>query len=174
MSPAYKRTIGYQRVNCHIFFDVKMENFRRKSRLVAEGHVTEPPETITYASLVSRETVRTSLTLAFLNELPVKVSYIQNAFITALVTEKIWIVLGQEFGEDTGWKSIVFLALYGLNSAVVAFWNHLADCMHHLRLFPCPADLDIWMKPMVRPEDGFDYYSYVLIYVDDVMVIHND
>ena len=27
---------------------------------------------------------------------------------------------------------------------------------------------------MVRPEDGFKCYSYVLIYVDDVMVIHND
>ena len=27
---------------------------------------------------------------------------------------------------------------------------------------------------MVRPEDGFDYNAYVLIYVDDVMVIHHD
>ena len=27
---------------------------------------------------------------------------------------------------------------------------------------------------MLRPEDGFDYYAYVLIYVDDVMVIHHD
>ena len=27
---------------------------------------------------------------------------------------------------------------------------------------------------MVRPEYGFDYYAYVLIYVDCVMVIHND
>ena len=149
MSPAYKRTIGYQRVNCHIFFDVKMENFRRKSRLVAEGHVTEPPETITYASLVSRETVRTSLTLAFLNELPVKVSYIQNAFITALVTEKIWIVLGQEFGEDAGRKAILVRSIYGLKGAVAAFRNHLADCMHHLGFLPCTSDLDLWMKQMV-------------------------
>ena len=27
---------------------------------------------------------------------------------------------------------------------------------------------------MVRPDDRFNYYAYVLIYVDDVMVIHND
>ena len=27
---------------------------------------------------------------------------------------------------------------------------------------------------MVRPEDGLDYYAYVPIYVDDVMVIHHD
>ena len=30
------------------------------------------------------------------------------------------------------------------------------------------------MKPMVRPEDIFEYYAYVIIYVDDVMVIHHD
>ena len=27
---------------------------------------------------------------------------------------------------------------------------------------------------MVRSDDGFNYYAYVLIYVDDVMVIHHD
>ena len=30
------------------------------------------------------------------------------------------------------------------------------------------------MKPMVRPDDGFNYYAYVLIYVDSVMVVHHD
>ena len=30
------------------------------------------------------------------------------------------------------------------------------------------------MKPMVRPEDGFDYYAYVQIYLDDVIVIHHN
>ena len=46
--------------------------------------------------------------------------------------------------------------------------------MHYLGFLPCPADLDLYMKPMVRPEDEFEYYAYVLIYVDDVMVIHQD
>ena len=65
-------------------------------------------------------------------------------------------------------------AIYGLNSEGSAFRNHLTDCIHHLVFFSCPDDLDLWMKPMVRPEDGFDYYSYVLIYVDDVVVVHHD
>ena len=65
-------------------------------------------------------------------------------------------------------------ALYGLKSDGSAFQNHLVDCMHHLVFLPCPADQDLWMNPMARPYDGFDYYSYVLIYVDDVMVIHHD
>ena len=45
---------GYQRINCHMVFDVKMEDFRQKARLVARGHMTEAPPTITYASVVSR------------------------------------------------------------------------------------------------------------------------
>ena len=99
---------------------------------------------------------------------------VQNAYITAPVTEKIWIVLGQEFGKDAGMKAIVVCSLFVLKSAGAPFWNILADCMHHLRFLPCPANLNIWMKSMVRPENSFDYYAFVLIYVDNVMVIHHD
>ena len=166
--------IGYQRVNCHIIFDVNMEDFRRKARLVAGRHVTEPPATITYTSVVSKETVRINLTLAALNDFPVKVADIQNAYMTAPVIEKIWAVLGQEFGEDAGRKFIVVWAIYGLKSTGAAFWNHFKEYMQHLVFLTCPADLYLWMKPTVRPEDRFYYYAELLIYVDDVMVIHND
>ena len=30
------------------------------------------------------------------------------------------------------------------------------------------------MKPMVSSDDGFNYYAYVLIYVDGAMVVHHD
>ena len=90
------------------------------------------------------------------------------------VTEKIQTVLGPEFGEDSGRKAIVVRALYGLKSARATFWNHLEDCMHHLGILPYPADLYLWIKPMVSPGDGFNYYAYVLIYVDDVMIIHHE
>ena len=46
--------IGYQRVNCHMVFDVWIEKFRRKARFVSGEHVTESPATTTYASVVSR------------------------------------------------------------------------------------------------------------------------
>ena len=46
--------IGYQRVNFHMIFDFKMEYSRRKARLVAGRHMTEPPETITYAIILLR------------------------------------------------------------------------------------------------------------------------
>ena len=46
--------------------------------------------------------------------------------------------------------------------------------MNHLGFLPCPDDLYIWMEPMVRRDDGFNYDVYVLIYVDNFMVIHHD
>ena len=79
----------YQFVKCHIVWDVKMEDFRRKARLVAGGHMTTAPAAITYASVVTRETVRIALTLAALNDLEVKVGDVENAYITAPVREKI-------------------------------------------------------------------------------------
>ena len=40
---------GYQFVNCHIIFDIKMgEGFRRKSHLVVGGHRTEVPVSLAY------------------------------------------------------------------------------------------------------------------------------
>ena len=50
-----------------MIFYVKMEDYRRKARLVAGGHVTEPPDTITYASVVLRDKLRIALTLNALN-----------------------------------------------------------------------------------------------------------
>lgn len=48
---------GYQFVRCHLIFDIKMEDFCRKAKLVAGGHMTEVPATITYASVVTRDTL---------------------------------------------------------------------------------------------------------------------
>jgi hypothetical protein len=48
--------VGYQKIPCHMIFDINMEDFRCKARLVAGGHMTKAPATITYASVVSCET----------------------------------------------------------------------------------------------------------------------
>ncbi len=103
--------IGYQKIPCHMIFDVKMDNFRQKARLVAGGHLTKAPATITYASVVSRETVCLALTVASLNDLEVKVGNILNAYITAPVKEKVWTILGPEFGLDSGKSAVIVRAL---------------------------------------------------------------
>ena len=64
--------------------------------------MTDAPPTITYASVISRESVRIVLLLSTLNDLEVKAVDIMNAYITAPVEEKIWTILGPEFGADQG------------------------------------------------------------------------
>ena len=46
--------------------------------------------------------------------------------------------------------------------------------MRSIGYTPCKADPDLWFKPMVRPDDGFKYYAYVLLYVDDVLCMGHD
>ena len=92
---------GYQFMKCHMIFDIKMgENFRRKARMVAGGHMTETPAILTYSSVVSRDSVRIALTIAALNDLKVLSCDIQNAYLTAKCREKIWTRAGPEFGSD--------------------------------------------------------------------------
>ena len=74
--------VGYKKLNMHMIFDVKMvENFRRKARLVADGHKTDSPATITYSSVVSRDSVRIALTIAALNDLKVLACDILKAML---------------------------------------------------------------------------------------------
>jgi hypothetical protein len=54
---------GYQYIECHMLFYIKMEDFRKKSQYVAGGHMTSPPVAVTYASVVTRESVQIVLPL---------------------------------------------------------------------------------------------------------------
>eukprot|EP00978_Attheya_sp_CCMP212_P021832 scaffold64169_cov51-Attheya_sp.AAC.2 len=126
------------------------------------------------ASVVPRESVHIALTLATLNGLDVKTADIANAFLQAPVLEKIWTICGPEFGPDEGRKAILVRALYGLCSAGAAFRNHMADCVDNLGFKSCLADQDVWMRVATRPNDGVEYMEYVLLYVDDVLVVSHD
>ena len=102
----HKALIGYQKIRCHLIFDVKMD-FTRKARFVAGGHVTDPPDCITYSSVVSRETVRISFLLAALNDLDVCAADIGNAYLNADCAEKIYTVAGTEFGPQLQGKVLI-------------------------------------------------------------------
>jgi hypothetical protein len=166
--------IGYQEIKCRMIFDVKLgENFRRKARLVGGGHKTVTPASITYSSVVSRDSVRIALTIAALNGLDILACDIQNAYLTAKCRELIWTVAGPEFGSEQGSIMVVKMALYGLKSSGAAFRAKLAGLLNDIGYTPAKADPDVWMRPAVKP-DGTEYYEYVLCYVDDVLAIsHN-
>ncbi|KAL7463856.1 hypothetical protein ACHAXS_004207 [Conticribra weissflogii] len=159
-----------------MIFDVKMEDFHRKVQLVSGGQIMDVPPTIIHASVVSHETVLITLTMAVLNAFEVVAADILNMYITSLNKEKIWTLLGPEFGKDKGHNAIVVRALYGLKSAGAAFRRHLADCMRQLGYESNKADPDLWMKVYTQETKNGPkkYYSYILIYVDDILCKHYD
>jgi hypothetical protein len=77
--------------------------------------MVDTPPFLTYASVVSRETVRIAILMAALNDLEVKAADVENACLTAPTKEKVWTICGPEFGPDAGKKAIICRALYGLN-----------------------------------------------------------
>ena len=162
--------VGWNKATGHLIWDVKIDG-TRKARWVLDGHRTQDPEHSTYAGVVSRESVRIALTYAALNDIDVNAADIRNAYLQAPTSEKHYIVCGLEFGlENVGKRALIRRALYGGKSAGRDFRNHLRECMNMLHFKSCPADPDVWMRPATK-SDGSKYWEYVLLYVDDVLII---
>jgi hypothetical protein len=144
--------IGYKEIPCHIIFDVKLD-FTRKARFVAGGHKTDPPASLTYSSVVSRESVRIAFLLAALNNLYILSADIGNAYINADVREKLYFIARDEFGgRDKGKVVIITKALYGLKSSGAAWRAHLAEVLHDMGYQSSLADPDVWLKAEVRSD----------------------
>jgi hypothetical protein len=104
--------IGFQEIKCHVIFDVKMY-FTRKARFVAGGHMTDTPGSITYSSVVSRDSVRLAFLIAGLNGLDVLAGDVTLAYLNApCCKEKIWFEGQVENGEERGKVLIVIRALW--------------------------------------------------------------
>ena len=165
---------GYQEITGHIVFDVKLgEGFRRKARFVGDGHKTETPSSVTYSSVVSRDSVRIILMIAALNDLDIQGADIENAYLTAPCREKVWMRAGIEFGDLEGEILIVEKALYGLKSSGAAFRAFLAETFDRMGFTSSVADPDVWLRPAVKA-DGEQYYEYIVCYVDDVLAVSDD
>ena len=125
----------------------------------------------TYAGVVSRESVQIALTYAALNDLDVFAADIWNVYLQAPSSQKDYIICGPEFGvENIGQTALIHRALYGGKAAGRDFRNHLPLCMEFLNFKSCLADPDVWMRPAIK-SDGNTYYEYILIYVDDTLMV---
>lgn len=162
--------VGYKRITCHMVFDVKFD-LTRKARYVAGGHLTDEPSTMSYASVVSRDSVRILFTIAALNNLDVKMCDIGNAYLNATTREKVYFTAGSEWSDQQGETVIIVRALYGLKTSGAEWKRHFADTLEHTLQFKASrADDNVWMKKC-KKADGTEYYSYILVYVDDVLCI---
>lgn len=167
---------GSKEIRYHFVFDVKFD-LTRKARCVAGGHLNKDvPTHSRYSSVASRDSVRIGLLLAALNDIEVNLADIGNAYLNAPPKEKVHVKVGAElFGpEHRGHTAIIVRALYGLKSAGNAWRHHLASYIRdELNYKDTIADPDVYRRAELKP-NGDKYYSYLIVYVDDILCIHHD
>jgi Reverse transcriptase (RNA-dependent DNA polymerase) len=121
-----KAPVGYKKIQVHLIYDVE-HNGRHKARLVADGHLTNIPlESVCYG-VVSLRGFRIVLFLAELNHLELWSTDIGNAYLETYTSEKVYIIVGPEFGDREGHILIISKALYGLRSSGARWHDRFAD-----------------------------------------------
>ena len=81
---------GRQYLPCHMVFDVKQGSLQRKCRLCANGNQVDSTGVPTYASVVSRESVRVAFTIAALNGLDILAADCEGAYLNAKPREHVY------------------------------------------------------------------------------------
>jgi hypothetical protein len=116
-----------------VVFDIKVD-FTRKAWFVAGGHRTEAPKSITYSSVVSRDSIWIAFLIVTLNDVDILAADNGNTYLNASTREKVHTTLGIEFGQNLmGRTAVISKALYGLKSSGAAWGAHLPSTLHNLQ-----------------------------------------
>ena len=121
-----------------------------------------------------REITRILLTHDAIHCVPIVAADVHNAYLQAPTSWKNFIICGPEFGiENIGKKAVITRALYGGKFSGRDFWPHLRICMKFLGFESSRADPDVRMRESVQEYGITKYHEYVLLYIDDCLVISN-
>jgi hypothetical protein len=90
---AHKDFVGYQEISCHMVFEVKMD-LTRKAQFVAGSHLTETPSSLTYSSVVSRDSVRIAFLMAALHDFDIMSCDMGNACLPKCTLSRKDLVCG--------------------------------------------------------------------------------
>ena len=110
----------------------------RKSRVMSRRHLPEPPQSIIYSSLVSKDLVQILPDISALNDFDVRFLDIQNAYPTAETDLKLNFNTGMEFAlELGGCTAVIMRSIYVLNYVGLSFHKHLKTRLGYLGYRPC-------------------------------------
>jgi hypothetical protein len=104
--------------------------------------MTGEPESLTYASVVSRESVCLSLMLAALNGLDVLQADAEGAYLNAKTTEKLHTRCGPEFGEFKDRLAVIRRVLYGTKTVAASWRATISKVIEDMGFL---ADNGMWM-----------------------------
>ena len=106
-----------------------------------------------------------------LNDLNVLAADVQNAYLNAPTSEKVYTIAGLDFRASNVSRPIrIVRALYGLKSLGAHWWEHMASSLRDTEFVSCKADPNVWMKAVIK-SNGVKYWAYVLCYVNDLLVV---
>jgi len=137
-------------------------------------HMTEAPTSLTYPSVVSRDSVKIAFLIAALNDIDILACGIKNACLDAGCRERIWFEAGPECGELRGKPCKLVRALCGLKASGAAWramFSHFIQ--EDLKFTPTRIDPDVYMRKNFNAHNQ-PYWEYLLVYVDDVLALSHD
>ena len=157
----------FKKFKVKFVFDCKADGCR-KGHLVAWGDMNPEPEESVYSSVATLRSLRIVVFLADLNGLNLMQGDIRNAYLESYTQEKVYFVVGPEFGQEVGHTFIIDKALYGLHSSGLRFHEQLSKVLRTSEFRWSKVDPDLWMR------DVGDVWEYIVIYVDDIIVAMKD
>ncbi len=109
--------------------------------------MTDTLNTLTYSSVVSRDSVKIAFLIAAINDINIMACDIGNAYLNALCREWIWFVAGAECGENyKGMVCKLVRALNGLKSSGESWQAMFSTFITNTMNFtPTRADPDVYL-----------------------------
>ena len=136
--------------------------------MVACGDMTPEPEEAVYSSVAILRSLRIVIILAELNGLNLIQGDVGNAYLELYIQEKVYFIVGPEFGHHAGTTFIIEKALYRLCSSGLQFHDRLSNVLQSFDCTRSHVDPDMWMH-----DDG-DAWEYIVVYVDDIIIAMKD
>lgn len=148
--------------------DEKGNIVRHKARLVAQGFNQKPGVDFdeVFAPVAKQVTLRTLLTVASQRQMVVKHMDVKTAYLHGKLDETIY--MRQPEGYAMGGPNTVCLlkrSIYGLKQSARVWNRHVDAVFRKLGFKPSSAD------PCLYVRKRGNTYTYVLIYVDDMLVV---
>jgi hypothetical protein len=167
------RQRGQKVIPVHWIFSVKVDEFgnisRFKARLVAQGCRQVPGIDVdeVFAPTSSFGARRALLAVAAAKDFEIHQVDIKTAFLNGELEEEVYV--SQPPGFENGDTNIVCRlkkALYGLKQAPRAWHKTLSDKLQTMGYTVCKSDAGVYIKT-----DEHGNKSYILVYVDDLLIM---
>ncbi|KAG1677605.1 hypothetical protein FOA52_010386 [Chlamydomonas sp. UWO 241] len=121
-----------------------------------------------FAPVSKYTTLRCLIAFAADHDLDIHQINVHNAFLNGRLKENIWIEQPPLFHDgDSSLGCHLLMALYGLRQAPKVWYEEILSSLTNLGFVPSVADPCLFIRPVKSRSD----YVYLLLYVDDMLVI---